>query len=61
METRFRPAAWNDKVSLSGAVAVGARNFLILQRKPQYHFVRRANAIAFDIREKGSVETGATR
>lgn len=50
----FGPAVFNPK---TGATAIGARNFLIA-----YNFnlnttsVRRANAIAFDVREKGRIK-----
>lgn len=50
----FGPAEFTDAVSKSGVTAVGARNFLIA-----YNFnlnttsTRRANAIAFDVRERG--------
>jgi len=50
----FGPAAWNDAVAISGATAVGARNFLIAYNvNLNTTSVRRANAVAFDIREKG--------
>jgi glutamate formiminotransferase/formiminotetrahydrofolate cyclodeaminase len=52
----FGPSAWNDRVALSGATAVGARNFLIAYNvNLNTTSVRRANAVAFDIREKGRV------
>lgn len=50
----FGPAEFTDAVAKSGVTAVGARNFLIA-----YNFnlnttsTRRANAIAFDVRERG--------
>jgi glutamate formiminotransferase / formiminotetrahydrofolate cyclodeaminase len=50
----FGPAEYNDRVAKTGATAVGARNFLVA-----YNFnlnttsTRRANAIAYDVREKG--------
>lgn len=50
----FGPAEFNDHVVKTGATAVGARNFLVA-----YNFnlnttsTRRANAIAYDVREKG--------
>lgn len=50
----FGPATFTDAVAKSGVTAVGARNFLIA-----YNFnlnttsTRRANAIAFDVRERG--------
>ena len=53
----FGPAAWNEKVSRSGATAVGARNFLIAYNiNLNTTSTRRANAIAYDIREKGRVK-----
>jgi len=50
----FGPAEFNELVAKTGATAVGARNFLVA-----YNFnlnttsTRRANAIAYDVREKG--------
>jgi glutamate formiminotransferase/formiminotetrahydrofolate cyclodeaminase len=50
----FGPAEFNEHVVKTGAIAVGARNFLVA-----YNFnlnttsTRRANAIAYDVREKG--------
>ena len=50
----FGPAKFNDHVAKTGATAVGARNFLVA-----YNFnlnttsTRRANSIAYDVREKG--------
>ena len=53
----FGPSVWNDRVALSGATAVGARNFLIAYNvNLNTTSVRRANAVAFDIREKGRVK-----
>jgi glutamate formiminotransferase / formiminotetrahydrofolate cyclodeaminase len=53
----FGPSAWNDSVALTGATAVGARNFLIAYNvNLNTTSVRRANAVAFDIREKGRVK-----
>jgi len=50
----FGPAEFNDKVSLTGATAVGARDFLVAYNvNLNTTSVRRANAVAFDIREKG--------
>lgn len=47
----FGPASFNSK---SGATAVGARNFLIAYNvNLNTTSTRRANAVAFDIREKG--------
>ena len=50
----FGPAAFSEKVALSGATAVGARDFLVAYNvNLNTTSTRRANAIAFDIREKG--------
>jgi glutamate formiminotransferase/formiminotetrahydrofolate cyclodeaminase len=50
----FGPAAFNDSVARSGAIAIGARNFLVAYNvNLNTTSTRRANAIAFDIREAG--------
>ncbi|MFA7082259.1 MAG: glutamate formimidoyltransferase [Bacteroidales bacterium] len=50
----FGPSAWNDKVAISGATAISARDFLIaVNYNLNTTSTRRANAIAFDVREKG--------
>jgi glutamate formiminotransferase/formiminotetrahydrofolate cyclodeaminase len=50
----FGPAAFTDAVARSGAVAIGARNFLVAYNvNLNTTSTRRANAIAFDIREAG--------
>jgi len=50
----FGPAEFNEKVALTGATAVGARDFLVAYNvNLNTTSVRRANAVAFDIREKG--------
>ena len=50
----FGPSEFNDSVARSGAVAVGARDFLIaVNFNLNTTSTRRANAIAFDVREKG--------
>ena len=50
----FGPADFNESVARSGAVAVGARDFLIaVNFNLNTTSTRRANAIAFDVREKG--------
>jgi glutamate formiminotransferase/formiminotetrahydrofolate cyclodeaminase len=50
----FGPAKYNEKVALTGATAVGARDFLVAYNvNLNTTSVRRANAVAFDIREKG--------
>ncbi len=51
------PAEWNDSVARSGATAIGARNFLVAYNvNLNTTSTRRANAIAFDIREAGRVQ-----
>ncbi|WP_167606075.1 glutamate formimidoyltransferase [Maribellus sediminis] len=53
----FGPTAWNEKVAGSGATAIGARNFLIAYNiNLNTTSTRRANAIAFDVREAGRVK-----
>lgn len=50
----FGPAVWNESTAKSGATAVGARDFLIaVNYNLNSTSTRRANAIAFDVREKG--------
>lgn len=50
----FGPTEFNEIVARSGAVAVGARDFLIaVNFNLNTTSTRRANAIAFDVREKG--------
>ena len=50
----FGPNEFNESVARSGAVAVGARDFLIaVNFNLNTTSTRRANAIAFDVREKG--------
>lgn len=50
----FGPTKFKDSVARSGAVAVGARDFLIaVNFNLNTTSTRRANAIAFDVREKG--------
>jgi glutamate formiminotransferase/formiminotetrahydrofolate cyclodeaminase len=50
----FGPTEFNDSVARSGASAVGARDFLIaVNFNLNTTSTRRANAIAFDVREKG--------
>lgn len=54
----FGPAAFTDSVKRTGATAIGARDFLIAYNiNLNTTSARRANAIAFDIRESGRVET----
>lgn len=50
----YGPAAFTDNVARSGATAIGARNFLVAYNvNLNTTSTRRANAIAFDIREAG--------
>jgi glutamate formiminotransferase/formiminotetrahydrofolate cyclodeaminase len=50
----FGPHEFNESVSRSGATAVGARDFLLaVNFNLNTTSTRRANAIAFDVREKG--------
>jgi glutamate formiminotransferase / formiminotetrahydrofolate cyclodeaminase len=50
----FGPAIFSEKVALSGATAVGARDFLVAYNvNLNTTSTRRANAIAYDIRDKG--------
>ncbi len=53
----FGPSAWNEQIARTGATAVGARNFLIAYNiNLNTTSTRRANAVAYDIREKGRVK-----
>lgn len=53
----FGPAEFNEHVAKTGVTAVGARNFLVAYNvNLNTTSTRRANAIAFDIREKGRVK-----
>jgi len=53
----YGPAEWNDSVAKSGVTAVGARNFLIAYNvNLNTTSTRRANAIAFDVRERGRMK-----
>ena len=50
----FGPAVFNEHVSHTGATAIGARDFLIaINYNLNTTSTRRANAIAYDVREKG--------
>ena len=50
----FGPSAWNENIAGTGATAIGARNFLIAYNvNLNTTSVRRANAVAFDVREAG--------
>ena len=51
----YGPNVWNDEVQKSGVTAVGARNFLIAYNvNLNTTSTRRANTVAFDIRERGT-------
>jgi glutamate formiminotransferase/formiminotetrahydrofolate cyclodeaminase len=53
----FGPAQWNESVAKSGVTAVGARNFLIAYNvNLNTTSTRRANSVAFDVRERGRVK-----
>ncbi len=53
----FGPAEFNEKVAKSGATAISARDFLIAYNiNLNTTSTRRANAIAFDIREGGRIK-----
>jgi len=53
----FGPATWNEKVQKTGAIAVSARHFLVAYNiNLNTTSTRWANAIAFDIREKGRIK-----
>ncbi len=50
----FGPGIWTEKQMKSGATAISARNFLVaVNYNLNTTSTRRANAIAFDVREKG--------
>lgn len=50
----FGPREFNESVAKSGAIAIGARDFLIaVNFNLNTTSTRRANAIAYDVREKG--------
>lgn len=53
----FGATEWSGKVAKSGATAIGARNFLVAYNvNLNTTSTRRANAIAFDVREAGRVK-----
>ncbi len=53
----FGPAEFNESVAVTGATAVGARDFLVaFNVNLNTTSTRRANAIAFDVRERGRVK-----
>ncbi len=50
----YGPAQFNDRVANTGATAISARDFLVaINYNLNTTSTRRANAIAFDVREKG--------
>lgn len=54
----FGPAAFDESVQKSGVTAISARNFLVAYNiNLNTTSTRRANAIAFDIRELGRIKT----
>jgi len=54
MKPDYGPAEFNEAVQKTGATAVSARNFLVAYNvNLNTTSVRRANAIAFDVRENG--------
>ncbi len=54
MKPDFGPAQFNEQVAKTGAIAVGARDFLVaFNVNLNTTSTRRANAIAFDVRERG--------
>ncbi|NLJ82890.1 MAG: glutamate formimidoyltransferase [Bacteroidales bacterium] len=53
----FGPTVFNESVARSGATVIGARDFLIaVNYNLNTTSTRRANAIAFDVREKGRAQ-----
>ncbi len=53
----FGPAEFNDTIAKTGAIAISARDFLIAYNiNLNTTSTRRANAIAFDIREAGRIK-----
>lgn len=53
----FGGEEWNERVAATGCTAVGARDFLIaINFNLNTTSTRRANAIAFDVRERGRVK-----
>ncbi len=50
----YGPYVWSEQVARSGATAVSARNFLVaINFNLNTTSTRRANAVAFDVRERG--------
>lgn len=57
MKPDFGPSEWSESVARSGASVIGARDFLLaVNFNLNTTSTRRANAIAFDVREKGRVK-----
>lgn len=57
MQPDFGPSVWNESVQRSGASVIGARDFLLaVNFNLNSTSTRRANAIAFDVREKGRIK-----
>lgn len=53
----FGPTEFNNRVRTTGATAIGARDFLVAYNiNLNTTSTRRANAVAFDIREKGRIK-----
>jgi len=53
----FGPSQWSESVAKTGASAIGARNFLVAYNvNLNTTSTRRANSIAFDIREAGRIK-----
>lgn len=53
----FGPVEWNEQIAQTGATAIGARNFLVAYNvNLNTTSTRRANAIAFDVREAGRIK-----
>lgn len=53
----YGPTAFSESIARSGATAIGARDFLVaVNYNLNTTSIRRANAIAFDVREKGRTE-----
>lgn len=53
----YGPSQFTEKVARTGATAIGARNFLVaINFNLNTRSVRRANAVAFDVREKGRLK-----
>lgn len=53
----FGPSQWSESIAKTGASAIGARNFLVAYNvNLNTTSTRRANSIAFDIREAGRIK-----